>query len=97
MEDYIAMVSVPAISVIVYWIINLIKYASNNNEKLKRFIPLMAAGLGAIIGVAAFYVAPEIGVGGNALVAAVVGGASGLSATGANQILKQLSKNEDKN
>lgn len=94
MEEYITLVSVPTITVLVYWIINLIKYAFDGNEKLKRFIPIMAAGLGLVLGVVAFYAAPEMGVGKNPFVAAIVGMASGLAATGANQVIKQLSKKD---
>jgi len=95
MENYVYAVSVPAITAIVYWIVNLIKYAANNNEKFKRFIPLIAAGLGVVIGVAAYYAAPGVIAATNPLVAAVIGGASGLSATGMNQVIKQLTKGEE--
>lgn len=84
-------VSVPVISIIVYWVINLIKHTFNHNEKLKRWIPLLAASFGVVIGIVAYYVAPNLGLGNNVLVAAVIGGASGLSATGAHQVMKQMS------
>jgi hypothetical protein len=95
MESYVYAISVPAITAIVYWIINLIKYAANNNEKLKRFIPLIAAGLGVVLGVVSYYSAPGVIIAQNPLFATVIGGASGLSATGMNQIIKQLGKGED--
>ena len=95
MENYVYAVSVPAISAIVYWIINLIKYTVKNQEKIKRFLPLIAASLGVVIGVAAFYAAPGAVPASNPLVAAVIGGASGLSATGMTQVIKQLGKGED--
>jgi len=94
MENIVYAVSVPAITAIVYWVINLIKYAAGNNETLKRFIPLLSAGLGVVIGIAAYYAAPGTVPVQNPFVAAVIGGASGLSATGMNQIIKQLSKGE---
>lgn len=94
--EYLQIISVPVIAVIVYWVVNLIKYATTNNEKFKRFIPLVSAGLGALLGILCYFIVPEILVGGNVLVALISGGASGLSATGCNQIIKQLSsKNEE--
>ena len=97
MEQYLEVISVPTIAAVVYWIINLIKYAVGENETFKRFIPIIATVLGAIFGVVCFYAIPSIVPAENILVAIVVGGASGLTATGANQIIKQLGKGDDKN
>lgn len=97
MEQYLELISVPAIAAVVYWIINLIKYTIGDNEKFKRFIPLLATALGAVCGVICFYAIPTIVPAENILVAIVIGGASGLTATGANQIIKQLGKGDDKN
>lgn len=96
--DYLQIISMPAIATAVYWAVNLIKYAVNNNEKFKRFIPLLSAGLGAILGVVCFYAVPSIIAAPNVLIAIISGGASGLSATGCNQIIKQFAKEngEDK-
>ena len=44
MEQYLELISVPAIAAIVYWIIALLKYAVKENETFKRFIPIIAAG-----------------------------------------------------
>lgn len=55
MEEYLNLISVPAIAAVVYWVINLIKYCVGENEKLKRFIPLIATGLGIICGVICFF------------------------------------------
>lgn len=93
--EILQVASVPVIATLVYWIINLVKSATNNNEKFKRLIPLISAGLGAVLGVIAFYAVPNIVVADNVFVAVIIGGASGLSATGANQIMKQLSKTAD--
>lgn len=83
-------ICVPIITTCVYWIINLLKYTLNNNPKFKRFIPLTAMILGVIFGVIFFYGVPDIIPTDNLVVALIIGGASGLSATGANQIIKQL-------
>ena len=93
--EYLELISVPAIATIVYWVINIIKYAVQENEKFKRFIPLISAALGAVLGVVAFYALPSIIPADNVCVAILVGGASGLTATGTNQIIKQLTKKED--
>jgi len=93
--DYFQIISVPAIATAVYWAVNLIKYTVNNNEKFKRFIPLLSAGLGAILGVVCFYAVPSIIAAPNVLIAIISGGASGLSATGCNQIIKQLRKEKE--
>lgn len=94
MDKFINIVSVPVIATIVYWVINLIKYTVNNSEKFKRLIPIVSAALGACIGIVAFYVVPVVVPADNILMATVIGGASGLSATGTNQVLKQLSKDD---
>ena len=97
MEQYLEIISVPAIAAVVYWIINLIKYAVGGNEKFKRWIPVIATALGAVCGVICYYAIPTIVPAENILVAIVIGGASGLTATGANQIIKQLGKGENDN
>jgi hypothetical protein len=95
--EYLQILSVPAIATIVYWVVNLIKYATKENETFKRFIPLVSAGLGAVLGLACFYAIPNIIAAPNVLVAILSGGASGLSATGCNQVLKQLTKSTEEN
>lgn len=97
MESYLELVSVPAIAAVVYWVIAVIKHAVKENETFKRFIPLIAAGLGVILGVVAYYLVPGIIPADNVVVAIIVGGASGLTATGVNQIIKQLSGKDDGN
>ncbi len=92
--EYLELISVPVIATIVYWVINLIKYAVKNNETFKRFIPLLSALLGAILGIIAFYAVPSIIPAQNVCVAILIGGASGLTATGTNQIIKQFGKGD---
>lgn len=93
--EYLDLISVPAITAIVYAIVSVIKIATKNNEKVLRFVPLMALVLGVICGIVAFYAVPSIVPASNVVVAIVIGGASGLTATGFNQIVKQLSKKEE--
>lgn len=92
MEEYLNLISVPAIAVVVYWVIALIKHCVGENETFKRFIPLLSAALGIICGLICYFWIPSIIPADNVLIAIVIGGASGLTATGANQIIKQISK-----
>ena len=82
--------TIPALAAIVYTIIDIAKTALGGDERFKRFIPLSACVLGAGCGVVAFYCVPGVMETENLLVALILGAASGLSATGANQIGKQL-------
>ncbi len=101
MEFFTEFATIPAIAAIVYTIIDIVKTAVGGDEKFKRFIPLVSCALGAICGVIAFYIVPGVMETQNVLVAIILGAASGLSATGTNQAVKQLvgkSKTEvDKN
>ena len=95
MEQYLELISVPAIATVVYWIINMIKTAVGENEKFKKFIPLISAGLGVICGVVCYFAFPTIIPAKNVFLAIVIGGASGLTATGTNQVIKQLTKGSE--
>ena len=68
------------------------KFVAKDNEKLIRFIPLIALGLGAILGIVFYFAFPSTISASNWFIAILIGGASGLSATGCNQIFKQLKK-----
>lgn len=92
MTAYTPALPVPAIAAIVYTLMDILKTASGENERLKRLIPLISVALGAIGGLLAYFFVPGFLTAQNALVAAVLGAASGLSATGTNQIVKQLAK-----
>lgn len=94
MEQYLEFLSVPAIAAVVYWVINLIKHTAGENEKFKRFIPLTAVLLGAVCGVICFFALPNLILADNVIIAILIGGASGLTATGANQIFKQIGKQD---
>lgn len=88
--------TIPAIAAIVYTIIDITKTACGGDERFKRFIPPISALLGAVCGVVSFYAVPGVIETQNILVAIVLGAASGLSATGTNQVVKQLTKGGDK-
>ena len=86
-------VCVPVIVAIVYALMSIYKtYIAKDNEKLIRFIPLIGGGLGIILGIIIYFAFPSLIVATNVLTAILVGCASGLSATGCDQIFKQLTK-----
>jgi hypothetical protein len=95
MEEAIKALSVPVIVSIVYGCIDLYKQITNGKEKYWRIIPIIAAILGALIGLTAFYAYPNALMAENVWQAVIMGGASGLSATGANQAFKQLHKDDE--
>ena len=92
MTNFTEFVTIPAIAAIVYTIIDVTKTALGSNEKFTRFIPLIACALGAILGTVSFFFVPGVMETSNILVAIVIGAASGLSATGTNQAVLQLTK-----
>lgn len=94
--EYLNLISIPAIVAAVYLLIEVIKKATKNNEKVSHFYPLIGLGLGIIAGIICFYFIPDIIPASNVMIAMVIGGASGLSATGTNQIFKQINKSKDK-
>jgi hypothetical protein len=88
--------SVPGIVAVVYFLVNTYKnHVPKTNEVYLKIIPIIAAMLGLALGIVAFYAAKSIMPADNVISAMLVGGASGLAATGTNQILKQL-KTDDK-
>lgn len=65
---------------------------AKNKETLIRIIPIIACVIGIAFGILFYYVCPSIVAATNIWTAILIGGASGLSATGCNQIFKQLKK-----
>lgn len=83
-------ITIPIITAITYTIIEIIKYATNNAAILSRFIPLIACALGITCGLIAFFFVPGVMIANNVFIAIVVGGASGLAATGVYENIKNL-------
>ncbi len=83
--------SAPAIAAFVYIVIYALKRAVNK-ESFDRFIPIIAMILGAAAGIAVYFTEPSLLVGEGVFSAIITGAVSGLSATGADQIFKQLDK-----
>ena len=91
--ENIEIISIPAIVAIVCTVMQMLK-KTIANDKFNRFIPLCAVLLGALIGVAAFYVYPSIIPADNVIVALLIGAASGWAATGAYETGKQIVQKE---
>ena len=60
MTNFVDFATIPAIAAIVYTIIDIVKTAMGGDEKFKRFIPLIACGLGAVIGTVCFFCVPGV-------------------------------------
>lgn len=81
---------IPIITAIVYALIAAYK-ASVSSEKLIKIIPLIAAILGACLGAASWFAAPQVHAAADIFQAIYHGIVAGLAATGVNQVFKQLS------
>ena len=86
-------ICVPVIVAVVYVLVEAYKkWIAKDREKWLNVIPIIAFLVGGTLGVVFFYVAPQLILVSNVWLALVVGICSGLSATGCNQIFKQLKK-----
>ena len=83
-------VTIPIIVVACYGLIELIKKTPLES----KWYPVLSGAIGSVLAVLLYFIAPEI-VGMSSPWAALVGGlASGLAATGTNQVFKQLMNGE---
>lgn len=86
-------ICVPLIVSAVYGIIELYKIVVKNQKDIwLKIIPVIALVIGGLLGVALFFIAPQLIVADSIWFALIVGMCSGLSATGTNQVFKQLTK-----
>ena len=81
--------NVAVITVICYLIGEVVKLTKINN----KYIPVIVGVAGGILGVVAMNVIPDFPAS-DWMTALAVGIVSGLAATGANQVVKQLKKTE---
>ena len=81
--------TVLAITVICYFAGMIVKTSKLDN----KWIPIICGGLGLALGLIAFFVKMPDLPAQDPVTAAAIGAASGLAATGANQIYKQLKDN----
>ena len=85
---------IPVIVVCCYLIGELFKLIFSNKQNTYKYIPIITALAGGLLGVAIFFTNPEILAVDNAWSALGIGIVSGASATGANQIIKQIFTNK---
>ena len=79
-------VEVPAITVVCFAIAFALKKI---NENFSNFLPLICGLLGCGLGILGFYVVPDFPAS-DIFTALAVGTASGLAATGTNELIQQL-------
>lgn len=81
---------VAAITVIAY----IVGLAARVSPLDNKWIPILCGTAGAALGVAGLYVMPDFPAG-DAISAAAVGIVSGLAATGAHQVVRQMTCHEN--
>lgn len=81
-------VGVAAITVICYLVAQVVKATPLDN----KWLPVLCGLMGGVLGLAALYIGLQAFPATDPLTAIAVGIVSGLAATGANQISKQLSQ-----
>ncbi|MEA4932344.1 MAG: phage holin family protein [Lawsonibacter sp.] len=79
-------ISVGAITVICYLVAQVVKATALDN----KWLPVLCGLMGGILGVVALYTGLQDFPATDPLTAAAIGVVSGLAATGANQICKQM-------
>ena len=79
--------AIPVITVIVFLAVEAVKATPLDN----KWLPVIAGSFGGVLGVVAMFVMPDY-PGKDILTAIAIGIVSGLAATGAHQIYKQLTK-----
>ena len=84
------MAGVAAITVIAYCAGLAVKAGALDN----KWIPLICAAVGGVLGVAGLFVMPDFPAG-DVITAAAVGIVSGMAATGADQMIKQMKDGEN--
>lgn len=88
--------SIPLIVVCCYMVGEIYKVLFKNKQETYKLIPILVALTGGLLGIIIFLTNPEMMLNAdNIWIALEIGIVSGSSATGANQIIKQLFKKED--
>ena len=90
--NYSETCSIPVIALLCYGFIEGLKRANKDNQKIKDTYPFISALLGTVLGIIAFLTDPDLMLTDSLLSSALAGMASGLSATGSNEILKRVKK-----
>ena len=85
--ENLGIAGIPVITVIVFLVVEAVKATALDN----KWLPVIAGAFGAVLGIVAMFIMPEF-PGKDYLTATAIGIVSGLAATGAHQIYKQLTK-----
>ena len=85
--ENLGIAAIPVITVICFLAAEAVKATSLDN----KWLPIICGGFGGVLGVVAMFIMPEF-PGKDYLTAIAIGIVSGLAATGAHQIYKQLTK-----
>ena len=84
-------ISVPIIVLICYMIGEVYKVLLKNKQEMYKLIPILVASVGGVLGVLIYFTTPEMIFNvNNPWIALAIGITSGFSATGTNQVVKQL-------
>ena len=86
--DILGIAAIPVITVICFLVAEAVKLTPLD----EKWLPVLCGLFGAILGVVALFVAPDITPAKDVLTAIAIGIVSGLAATGAHQVYKQLSE-----
>ena len=81
--------ALPVLTIIVFLAVQFVKATTLDN----KWLPVIAGTFGAVLGIVAMFIMPEFPAK-DYLTATAIGIMSGLAATGAHQIYKQLTKNK---
>lgn len=87
--------SVPIIVILCYILGEIYKIIFKNKKETYKLIPLLVSLFRGVLGVLIYFTAPEILNVDNIYLALEIGIISGSSATGTNQIIKQIFKNKE--
>lgn len=91
--ETLEIIGIPAIVVVVYFVMSIYKkVVADKPELWTNLIPVWAGILGLALGLVSYYCIPAIMPADNVMMAVIYGIASGLTAVGANQTIKQIKK-----
>lgn len=84
-------IGIPIIIIICYMVGEIYKVVFKKNTKTYKLIPILVAFIGGVLGIIIYFTSPEVLLNArNIYNAILVGIISGFSATGTNQIIKQI-------
>lgn len=90
MMQFYEMCGIPVIAIVCFVFVEIVKRTFGNDKKLKNAYPLIAALMGAALGLIAFLTDPNIMPTKSVIASVFAGMISGLSATGSNEIIQRM-------